>query len=66
MVVSGMIKKLYSVLLLFTPIKKVHVFQKFVGVNNILAINNEKMIMKDYSSKYFLEVKSVVMREKLE
>ena len=48
--------------------KKNHVFQKFVsvGVDNIY--NNEEMLvmqeMKDFVSKYFLEIKAVVIRTK--
>ena len=29
-----------------------------------IAINNEEMLRKDFASKYFLEVKAVVIRTK--
>ena len=54
-----MMKKLYSLLLILTPIKKVHAFQKFMSVLiTFVAINNEKMLKKEY----FLEVNVVVIR----
>ena len=61
--VSDMMKKLYSLLLILTPIKKVHAFQKFMSVLiTFVAINYEEMLKKDFASKYFLEVNLVVIR----
>ena len=58
-----MMKKLYSLLLILTPIKKVHAFQKFMSVLiTFVAINYEEMLKKDFASKYFLEVIVVVIR----
>ena len=58
-----MMKKSYFLLLILTPIKKVHTFQKFVLVLiAFIAINNEEMLKKDFASKYFLEVNVVVIR----
>ena len=58
-----MMKKLYSLLLILTPIKKVHAFQKFMSVLiTFVAINYEEMLKKDLTSKYFLEVNVVVIR----
>ena len=58
-----MMKKLYSLLLILTPIKKVHTFQKFMSVSiRFVAINYEEMLKKDFVSKYFLEVNVVVIR----
>ena len=58
-----MMKKFYSLLLLMTPIKKVHAFQKFMSVLiTFVAINYEEMLKKDFASKYFLEVSVVVIR----
>ena len=58
-----MMKKLYSLLLILTPIKKVHVFQKFMSVLiTSVAINYEEILKKDFASKYFLEVNVVVIR----
>ena len=58
-----MMKKLYSLLLILTPIKKVHAFQKFMSVLiTFVAINYEEMLKKDFASKYFLEVNVVVIR----
>ena len=46
-----------------TPIKKVHAFQKFMSVLiTFVAINYEEMQKKDFASKYFLEVRVVVIR----
>ena len=60
---SAMMKKLYSFLLLLTPIKKAHDFQKFMSVLiTFVAINYEEMLKKDFASKYFLEVNVVVIR----
>ena len=57
-----MMKKLYSLLLILTPIK-VHAFQKFMSVLiTSVAINYEEMLKKDFASKYFLEVNVVVIR----
>ena len=57
-----MMKKLYSLLLILTPIKKVHVFQKFTSVLiKFVAINYEEMLKKDFGLKYFLEVNVVVI-----
>ena len=54
-------KKLYSLLLILTPIKKVHAFQKFMLVLiTFVAINYEEMLKKDFASKYFLEVNVVI------
>ena len=48
MVVSDMMKNLYTLLLMLTPIKEVHAFQKFVSVSiTFVAINNEKILKKD-------------------
>ena len=58
-----MMKKLYSLLLILTPFKKVHAFQKFMSVLiTFVAINYEEMLKKDFTSKYFLEVNVVVIR----
>ena len=58
-----MMKKLYSLLLILTPIKKVHAFQKFMSVLiTFVVINYEEMLKKDLTSKYFLEVNVVVIR----
>ena len=63
MAVSDMMKKLYPLLFILTPIKKVHTFQKFMLVlTAIVAINYEEMLKKDFASKYFLEVNVVVIR----
>ena len=60
-----MMKKLYSLLLILTPIKKVHAFQKFMSVLiTFVATNYEEMLKKDFASKYFLEVNLVVIRTK--
>ena len=57
-----MMKKSYFLLLILTPIKKVHAFQKFVSVLiTFVAINYEEMLKKDFASKYFLEVNVVVI-----
>ena len=56
-------KKLYSLLLILTAIKKFHVFQKFMSVLiTSVAINYEEILKKDFASKYFLEVNVVVIR----
>ena len=61
-------KKLYFLLRIFTPIKKVHAFQKFVSVSiTYVAMNYEEMLKKDFASKYFaskyfLEFSVVVIR----
>ena len=58
-----MMKKLYSLLLVLTPIKKVHAFQKFMSVlTTFVAINYEEMLKKDFASKYLYEVNVVVIR----
>ena len=58
-----MMRKLYSLLLILTPIIKVHAFQKFLSVLiTFVAINYEEMLKKDFASKYFLEVNVVVIR----
>ena len=58
-----MMEKLYSLLLIVTPIKKVHAFQKFMSLlMAIVAINYEEMLKKDFASKYFLEFNVVVIR----
>ena len=63
MAVCDMMKKLYSLLLILTPIKKVHAFQKFMSVLiTFVVINYEEMLKKDLTSKYFLEVSVVVIR----
>ena len=60
-------KKLYSLLLILTPIKKVHAFQKFMSVLiTFVAINYEEMLKKDFASKYFLEINIVVIRTNLQ
>ena len=65
MAVYDMMRKLYSLLFILIPIKKIHVFQKFMWVSRAsIAINNEEMLRKDFASKYFLEVKAVVIRTK--
>ena len=57
-----MTRKLYSLLLILTLIKKVHAFQKFMSVLiTFVAINYEEMMKKDFASKYFLEVNVVVI-----
>ena len=58
-----MMKKLYSLFLILTPIEKVHAFQKFMSVLiTFVAINYEEKLRKDFVSKYFLEVNVVVIR----
>ena len=60
-----MMKKLCSLLLILTPIEKVHAFQKFMSVLiTFVATNYEEMLKKDFASKYFLEVNLVVIRTK--
>ena len=55
-------KKLYSLLLILTPIKKVHAFQKFMSVPiTFVAVNHEEILKKDFALKYFLEVNVVVI-----
>ena len=62
MAVSDMTKKLYSLLLILTLIKKVYAFQKFMSLLiTIAAINYEEMLKKDFASKYFLEVNVAVI-----
>ena len=57
-----MTKKLYSLLLILTPIKKVNAFQKFMSVlMTIAAINYEEML-KEFAWKYFLEFNVVIIR----
>ena len=66
MAVSDMMKKLYSLLLILTPIKKVHAFQKFMPFLIIfVAVNYEEMLKEDFASKYFPEVNLVVIRKNL-
>ena len=49
-----------------TPIKKVHALFNFMSVLiTFVAVNYEKMLMKDFASKYFLEVNVVVKRTNL-
>ena len=44
-----MMKKLYFLLLILAPIKKVHAFQKFMSVLiTFVAINCEEMLKKDF------------------
>ena len=58
-----MMKKLYFLLLILTPIKKFHAFQKFMSVLiTFVAIYYEEMLMKEFASEYFLEVNVVVIR----
>ena len=58
-----MMKNSYFLLLILTPIKKVHAFQKFVSVLiTFAAINYEEMPKKDFALKYFLEINVVVIR----
>ena len=58
-----MMKKLYSLLLILTPFKKVHAFQKFMSVLiTFVAINYDELLKKDFAWKYFLEVNVVVIR----
>ena len=58
-----MTKKLYSLLLLMTPIKKVHALQKFMLVSiTFVAITHEEMLKKDFVPKYFFPVKAVAIR----
>ena len=55
-----MMNNLYFLLLILTPIKKVHAFHKFVSVLiAFVAINYEEMPQKDFASKYILEVNVV-------
>ena len=62
MAVSDTMKKLHSLLIILTPIKNAHVFQKFISVFiAFVAINYEEMLKKDFASKYFLEVNVVVI-----
>ena len=56
-------KKLHSLLLTLTPMKKVNAFQKFMLVSiTFVAINHEEMVKKDFALKCFLEVKAVAIR----
>ena len=49
---SDMMKKLYSLLLILTSIRKVHAFQKFMSVLlKFVVINCEKKLKKDFVSK---------------
>ena len=58
-----MMKKLSSLLLILTPIKKVHAFQKFISaLITFVAVNYEEMLEKDFASKYFLKVNVMVIR----
>ena len=58
-----MTKKLYSLLLILTPIKKVNALQKFMSVlMTIVVINYEEMLKKEFASKYFLEFNVVIIR----
>ena len=58
-----MMRKLYSLLFILTPIIKVHAFQKFLSVLiTFVAINYEEILKKDFVSKYFLKVNVVVIR----
>ena len=58
-----MMKNMYSVLLILTPIKNVHAFWKFMSVLiTFVAINYEEMLKKDFASKYFLEANVVAIR----
>ena len=60
-----MMKKMYSLLLILTPIKKVYAFQKFMSMSiTFVAINHEEMLKKDFVSKCFLEVKAMAERTK--
>ena len=55
-----MMNKLYFLLLILTPIKKVHAFHKYVSVLiAFVAISYHKMPQKDFASKYMLEVNVV-------
>ena len=56
-------KKLYFLLLILTPTKKVHAFQKFISaLITFVAVNYEEMLEKDFASKYFLKVNVMVIR----
>ena len=47
-----MTKKLYSLLLILTPIKNVHAFQKFTSVlTTIVATNYEEILKKEILSR---------------
>ena len=55
MTVSDMMKKLYSLLLILTPIKKVHAFQKFMSVlTTFVEENYEEMLKKDFAWKWYM------------
>ena len=63
MVVSGMMKKLYSLFTL-TPIKNVYAFQRFISVSfTFAAINNEEMQKIDFAWNDSLEVSAVLTRK---
>ena len=58
-----MMKKLSSLLLILTPIIKVHAFQKFMSVPiTFVVTNHEETLKRDFASKYFLEVNAAVIR----
>ena len=69
MTVSDMTKTLYSLLLMFTLTSKKFInfiSQKFMSMSmTFIAKNNEEITMKDFISKYFLEVKAISIRTKL-
>ena len=59
-----MMKKLYFFVYIDTH-QKVRAFQKFMLVLvTLVAINSEEMLKKDFTSKYFLEVRAVAIRTK--
>ena len=58
-----MMKKLYSLLLILTPVTKVHAFQKFMSVLITFVVRNyEEMLKKDFTLKYFFELNVVVIK----
>ena len=58
-----MMKKLYSLSVILTPIKRVHAFQNFMSLLiTFVAINYEEILKKDFSWKYFFEVNVMVIR----
>ena len=58
-----MMKKSHSLLLILTPMKKVHALQKFMSVSiTFVAINHEEMLKRDFASKNLFQVKAVAIR----
>lgn len=48
-----MMKKLFSLLFIFTLVKKIHIFLKFMSVLiTFVAINSEEILMNDFVKVY--------------